>query len=91
MRQIISFMHLSLDGFEAGPKGEMGWINVNDEIFDHVEKRIGQCDSALYGRTTFQMMEHYWPTAADQPNASNHDRVHSAWYKEAHKIVLSKN
>ncbi|MFD2600990.1 dihydrofolate reductase family protein [Flavobacterium suzhouense] len=89
MRQIISFMHISLDGFVAGPNGEMDWIKVDDEIFNHVGKRISQGDTALYGRTTYQMMEAYWPTAADKPNASQHDIEHSAWYKNAHKIVLS--
>lgn len=90
MRKIISFMHLSLDGFVAGPNGEMNWIKVDQEIFDHVGKRISQTDTALYGRVTYQMMEGYWPTAADKPNASKHDIEHSKWYGEAHKIVLSK-
>ena len=40
MRKIISFMHISLDGFVAGPNGEMNWIKVDQEIFDHVGKRI---------------------------------------------------
>ena len=90
MRKIISFMHISLDGFVAGPNGEMNWIKVDEEIFDHVGKRIGETDTALYGRKTYEMMEGYWPTAGDAPNASKHDKEHSAWYKKAHKIVLSE-
>jgi dihydrofolate reductase len=90
MIKIISFMHISLDGFVAGPNGEMNWITVNEEIFDHVGKRIGKTDTALYGRVTYEMMEGYWPTAGDKPNASKHDIEHSRWYKDAHKVVLSK-
>jgi len=90
MRKIISFMHISLDGFVAGPKGEMNWIKVDEEIFDHVGKRISETDTALYGRATYQMMEGYWPTAGDKPGASKHDIEHSTWYKKAHKVVLSK-
>lgn len=90
MRKIISFMHISLDGFVAGPNGEMDWINVNEEIFDHVGKRIKEGDTALYGRVTYQMMESYWPTAANKPDASKHDIEHSKWYSKVHKIVLSK-
>lgn len=89
MRKIISFMHLSLDGFVAGPNGEMDWIKVDQEIFDHVGKRISEGDTALYGRVTYEMMENYWPTAADKPNASKHDIEHSKWYKNVHKVVLS--
>jgi dihydrofolate reductase len=36
------------------------------------------------------MMENYWPTAGDQPNASKHDIEHSKWYSKVHKVVLSK-
>ena len=90
MRKLISFMHISLDGFVAGPNGEMNWITLGEEIFDHVGERIGDTDTALYGRVTYEMMENYWPTAGDKPNASRHDMKHSKWYKKAHKIVLSK-
>ena len=90
MKKIISFMHISLDGFVAGPNGEMDWIKVDEEIFDHVGKRISESDTALYGRVTYQMMENYWPTAGDKPNASRHDIEHSKWYSKVHKVVLSK-
>jgi len=80
---------MSLDGFVAGPKGEMNWITVNEDIFDYVGIRISQGDMALYGRKTYQMMEHYWPTAADKPNATKHDIEHSKWYSKVHKVVLS--
>ena len=90
MRRIISFMHISLDGFVAGPNGEMDWIKVDEEVFAHVGKRISQTDTALYGRVTFDMMENYWPTAADKPTASRHDIEHSKWYSTVHKVVLSR-
>jgi len=90
MRKIISFMHISLDGFVAGPNGEMDWIKANEEIFDYVGKRISEGDTALYGRVTYQMMENYWPTAGDKPTATKHDIEHSKWYKNVHKVVLSK-
>jgi dihydrofolate reductase len=83
-------MHISLDGFVAGPNGEMNWINVDEEVFDHIGKRIGESDTALYGRVTYRMMENYWPTAGDQPKASRHDIEHSTWYNNVHKVVLSK-
>lgn len=83
-------MHLSLDGFVAGPNGEMDWIKVDEEIFDFVGQRISESDTALYGRVTYQLMENYWPTAADNPAASRHDIEHSRWYSKARKVVLSK-
>jgi dihydrofolate reductase len=90
MRKIISFMHISLDGYVAGLNGELNWVKVDEEIFDFVGKRISESDTALYGRVTYQMMEKYWPTAADKPTATKHDIEHSKWYKKVHKVVLSK-
>jgi len=93
MRKIVSFVHVSLDGYIASDDegmASLGWISLSDEMFEYVEQRIQQTDTALYGRVTYQMMESYWPTAAEQPNASPHDHAHSRWYKTAQKIVLSK-
>lgn len=91
MRKIVLFMHISLDGFVAGPQGEMDWIRVDDELFDYAAQRTNESDTALYGRVTYQMMESYWPTAADQPNPSKHDLEHSAWYKQVSKVILSRS
>ncbi len=90
MRKIVSFVHLSLDGFVASASGSLDWVSITEELFDHVGQRIQQTDTALYGRVTYQMMEAYWPTAAAQPNASKHDHEHSRWYKTARKVVLSR-
>ena len=90
MRRIISFMHISLDGFVAGPSGELDWIKIDEELFDHVGKRISEGDTSLYGRVTYQMMENYWSTAADKPGATKHDVEHSKWYSKVRKVVLSK-
>jgi len=90
MRKIVLFMHTSLDGFVAGPDGEMDWINVDDDMFEYAGKQTDEADTALYGRVTYQMMESYWPTAGDLPNATNHDKQHSSWYNKVAKVVLSK-
>lgn len=89
MRKLVFFMHASLDGFVAGPNGELNWVTVNDEIFDFVATMTAKADTALYGRVTYEMMESYWPTAGAKPNASKHDKEHSDWYKNVSKVVLS--
>lgn len=89
MGNIVLFMHQSLDGFATDANGDMRWIHVDQEIFDYVGERVAQTNTALYGRITFELMESYWPTAGDKPDASKHDKEHAAWYKSARKIVLS--
>ena len=90
MRKLIFFMHTSLDGFVAGLNGEMNWINLDDALFDFVATMTDQADTALYGRVTYEMMQSYWPKAGEQPNATKHDKVHSNWYNNVSKVVLSK-
>jgi dihydrofolate reductase len=89
MRKLIFFMHTSLDGFVAGLNGEMNWIHVDEELFDFVATMTEKADTALYGRVTYDMMQSYWPDAGKEPNASKHDKEHSAWYNNVSKVVLS--
>lgn len=91
MRKLIIFLHTSLDGYAAGPKGEMDWIKFDDSLFDFVGQFTDQADAALYGRVTFDMMDGYWPTAGDNPNASKHGKHHSAWYNRVEKVVVSES
>jgi dihydrofolate reductase len=90
MRKLAVFMHTTLDGFVAGPKGEMDWIIVNEDMFEYASRQTDQSDTALYGRVTYQMMDSYWPTAGEKPNASKHDKQHSSWYNKVEKMVFSR-
>ncbi|MBZ5859616.1 dihydrofolate reductase family protein [Flavihumibacter profundi] len=90
MRHLIFFMHTSLDGFVAGPNGEMDWIKLDDGLFDFVATMTDKADTALYGRVTYEMMQSYWPKAGEKPNATKHDIEHSTWYNKVSKVVLSK-
>jgi dihydrofolate reductase len=90
MKKISIYLHTSLDGFVAGPNGEMDWINVSDEMFNDVGRFTEKADLYLMGRVTWQMMEGYWPTAGQQPGASKHDVEHAAWYNKVPKVLLSR-
>ena len=46
MRNIISLAHISLDGFLAGPDGDMGFIAFNDELADHTYPLTKTVDTA---------------------------------------------
>jgi dihydrofolate reductase len=90
MRNIISLAHISLDGFMAGPGGDMSFITMDHEIADHIDPVIHPVDTAVYGRITYQMMEGYWPTAGEAPDAGPHERTHARWYHGVKKIVASR-
>ncbi|HEY0710658.1 MAG TPA: dihydrofolate reductase family protein [Polyangia bacterium] len=90
MRNIISLAHISLDGFMATPAGAIDFVVFNDELADHTYPLIGSVDLAVYGRVTYDMMEGYWPTAGDAPDAGAHTKSHARWYKGVKKIVASR-
>jgi dihydrofolate reductase len=89
MRKIISFMHVSLDGFVTGQCGEMNWITMDDEIFEDAIALAATTDTVLYGRTSYQMMESYWPTVLANPRATKNELHHAQWIEDIQKIVFS--
>ena len=89
-RKLISLMHVSLDGFCAGPKGEMNWIAMDDTVFADVESLIGRSGAAVYGRTTYGMMRGYWPSVIADPKAPEDRRAHARWMEAAEKTTFSR-
>ena len=90
MRKLISLMHVSLDGFCAGPKGEMDWIGLNEAIFADVHGMIATAGAAVYGRTTYGMMRGYWPTLLDKDDADPKQRAHARWVEQIPKLTFSR-
>jgi dihydrofolate reductase len=91
MRKVILFMHVSLDGFIAGPNGELDWIFYDKEMENHAKQVMGKVDTAIYGRVTYQMMESFWPTVPSNPDSSQHELEHADWVEHVSKIVISKS
>jgi dihydrofolate reductase len=89
MRKLVLFMHISLDGRTTSATGGMEWVKVSDEMFERADKQSAQSDLALYGHGTFNIMDAYWPTAGDEPDADKHAKTHSAWYNKVDKVVAS--
>jgi dihydrofolate reductase len=87
MRKVIFLMHVSLDGYVAGPNGEMDWIVYNNEVEKYSHDLHDSTDAAIYGRVTYQMMDAYWPTVLNNPEATPSERSHARWYDEATKII----
>ena len=92
MRKLISLMHASLDGFCAGPRGEMDWIGYNDTIFADASTLIHKAGAAVYGRVVHDMMRGYWPTLLDKPGSPpNSPQVrHAQWVEQIPKLTFSR-
>jgi dihydrofolate reductase len=88
MRKLISLMHVSLDGFCGGPKGEMDWISLNDAIFADATDVIDTAGAAVYSRVTHDMMRGYWPTLLGKPDSR--EVRHARWVEQIPKLTFSR-
>lgn len=90
MRKLISFTHLTLDGYACGPHGELAWANIEPEIAADVDARLKAVGAAVYGRVVYGMMAGYWPTVTTDPDSTGHERRHAAWVEAIPKLVVSR-
>jgi dihydrofolate reductase len=84
------FNLVSLDGFFAGPNGEIDWHNVDEEFNEAAVEMIQQFDTVLLGRVTYELFEGYWPKAASDTATSREDRIIAGKLNEMTKVVFSK-
>ncbi|MDQ6799288.1 MAG: dihydrofolate reductase family protein [Acidobacteriota bacterium] len=89
MKTISVFNHVTLDGFYAGPDGEIDWFKSikKDPALDkylHGQSQGGS--SLMMGRTTYAMMKSYWPT----PEAIKSDPEMARVMDHGRKVVFSK-
>lgn len=90
MRKVILFMHMSLDGFVAGPNGEMDWIVSDQAGWDDVIVLQNTADTALFGRVNFEGFEGYWRAGAVNQASTKSEVEHAHWLENATKIVFSR-
>jgi dihydrofolate reductase len=89
MRKLISLMHVSLDGYCGGPKGEMDWITMNGAIFADATEVIHQAGAAVYGRSAHDMMKGYWPKFLGKPDSP--EVQHARWVEQIPKLTFSRS
>jgi dihydrofolate reductase len=91
MRKIIMFNMVSLDGYFAAADGNIDWHVVDEEFDRMAAEMIMQFDTILFGRTTYQLFESYWPQALAAPDTSSDDRTVAQSIEDYKKIVVSKS
>jgi dihydrofolate reductase len=65
MRNVISAMQVSLDGFIEGPNGELDWIENWEDSYDLME----QVDTCVLGGGMYPGYEQYWSSILADPKA----------------------
>jgi dihydrofolate reductase len=88
MRNLIYSMSVSLDGFIAGPGGEIDWSVPDDELFRFHTEQTRELGGHLLGRRLYETMV-YWETAEEQPSLAEPEREFARIWKELPKVVFS--
>ena len=86
MRKIIVSNLITLDGFFAGPNGEIDWFITGEDFFEDTPEQIDSVDALLFGRVTYEGMHSYWLS----PAAIEGDPVIAERMNSQNKIVFSK-
>jgi dihydrofolate reductase len=89
MRKLIYSMGVSLDGFIAGPNGEIDWSAPDEELHRFHNQQARETGAHLYGRRLYETMT-YWETADEKPSVPEHELEFARIWKETPKIVFSK-
>ncbi|AZN42650.1 dihydrofolate reductase family protein [Paenibacillus albus] len=89
MRKLVMFMHVSLDGYASDSNGGLGWIPYNEELQKYADEVVAEVGVPVYGLATYRLMESYWPTLLDDPDATKHDIEHATWLQGVQKVVIS--
>jgi dihydrofolate reductase len=90
MRSIAIMMHVSIDGFTAGPNGEMNFISFDEEMQAYVRTLFRNVDTVVFGKNTFLMMQQYWPAVLKNPASfSPFDQQYATWVDKVTKLVVS--
>jgi dihydrofolate reductase len=89
MRNVIYSMGaVSLDGFIAGPDGEIDWTVPDEELFRFHTQQTLEIGAHLCGRRLYETML-YWETAEENPSAPELELEFARTWKAIPKIVFS--
>jgi dihydrofolate reductase len=90
MKKLILMMSLSLDGYFEGPDHDLGWQLISEELHQHFNESLRGMSAGIEGRVSYELMEGYWPTADEDPQAPQVIKEFAAIWRETPKIVVSR-
>ena len=85
MRKLIAAINMTLDGFCDHTAGI-----ADDELHQHYNELLSTADTILWGRTTYQLMESYWPAIVKNPTGNKPEDEFAVLIDNISKIVYSR-
>jgi dihydrofolate reductase len=89
VRRVIHSMGVSLDGYVAGPGGEIDWSAPDEELHRFHNEQTRELGVQLCGRRLYEVMR-YWDGAEEtDPSAPEHELEFARLWKALPKVVFS--
>ena len=88
MRKLIYSLGVSLDGYVAGPDGEIDWTVPDEELHRFHNRRTQELGAQLCGRRLYEVMR-YWDTADRNAASTDVELEFARIGKALPKIVFS--
>lgn len=90
MRKLKLQMQITLDGFVAGPNGELDWMtfSTDEKIADRVNELTDSSDTILMGRKMTDGFIDYWASVLDNPESPEY--AFAKKMIDIPKVVFSK-
>lgn len=90
MRRIVFHLMVSLDGYFEGPDADLSWHQVDDELHTFFNEQLSRASVFLEGRVSYELMEAFWPTADQDPDAPPPMVQFAGIWRDMPKIVYSR-
>ena len=90
MNKIILMMSVSLDGYFEGLDRDISWHRVDNELHSYFNEQCRKMGAFMDGRVTHELMAEYWPTADQNPDASEPEVEFAGIWRDAPKYVFSR-
>lgn len=86
MRNISSFMNVTVDGYFEGPNHDISFFKGDDQDNTFFNEQAKEGATLLFGHRTYDMMKSFWPT----PEAKRSNPDMAKYMNEMPKIVVSR-
>jgi dihydrofolate reductase len=90
MRKLKLQVQMTVDGYIAGPNGEMDWmvLDWDDELKNYVQEITDPVDCIVLGRKLAEGFIPYWSSVAG--NAENPEYTAGQKFTDTHKVVFTR-
>ncbi|WP_168221093.1 dihydrofolate reductase family protein [Actinomadura sp. WMMA1423] len=85
MRRLFLHINVSIDGYIADPAGDIDWRFADEEFQSHLDDMLESIGGMVFGRTAYEQLASYWPTAGDEVSPTQRRRMH-----DLPKYVMSR-